>query len=80
MSALQPLQGPNIAGVDPESGQLVHLFHPRNDRWTEHFEFEGGRIVGKTPVGRATIQVLDMNAKEPLLFRLELLHAGTILY
>jgi hypothetical protein len=73
-------KGPNIAGVDPESGQLVRLFHPRNDRWPEHFEFEGGRVVGKTPVGRATVQVLAMNAKEPLLFRIELLHTGTTLF
>jgi HNH endonuclease len=65
-------KGPNIAGLDPSSGELVRLFHPRADIWTEHFEFEGPRILGKTPIGRATVHVLAMNADDLLLFRLEL--------
>lgn len=68
-------KGPNIAGFDPESGQLVRLFHPRTDRWIEHFQFVDVRLVGKTPIGRATVQVLAMNAEEPLLFRIALLQA-----
>ncbi len=62
-------KGPNIAGLDPVSGQLVHLYHPRTDRWSEHFEWDGPRIAGKTPVGRATVQVLAMNADGPVLLR-----------
>ena len=31
------LKGPNIASVDPESGRMVRLFHPRRDKWAEHF-------------------------------------------
>ena len=61
-------KGPNIAGRDPDSGELVRLFHPRNDLWTDHFEFQGALILGKTPIGRATIQVLAMNAEEALDF------------
>jgi hypothetical protein len=72
-------KGPNIAGLDPESGQLVRLFHPRTDIWTEHLEFDGERILGKTPVGRATVQVLAINARDPLRFRLELLRIGITL-
>ena len=72
-------KGPNIAGVDPDSGQLVRLFHPRTDLWTEHFRFEAERIVGKTAVGRATVHVLAINVPEPLRFRLELLRIGIIL-
>ena len=26
-------KGPNIAGVDPVSGRIVRLYHPRRDRW-----------------------------------------------
>lgn len=70
-------KGPNIAGLDPDSGQLVRLFHPRTDLWTEHFEFEGPRIVGRTPVGRVTVQVLALNADDLLRFRAELLQEGT---
>jgi hypothetical protein len=79
LRSLQPLQGfkgPNIAGGDPASGQLVRLFHPRNDAWVEHFRMEGPRIMGRTPVGRATIEVLRMNADDLLLIRVELLAEG----
>src|SRR5881396_1048547 len=30
-------KGPNLSGVDAESGQIVRLFHPREHVWTEHF-------------------------------------------
>jgi hypothetical protein len=66
-------KGPNIAGLDPHSRQLVHLFHPRTDLWTEHFEFAGPRILGRTAIGRATVHVLAMNTDDRLLLRLELL-------
>jgi hypothetical protein len=69
-------KGPNIAGLDSPSGQVVRLFHPRSDSWIEHFEFFGARLVGKTPVGRVTVQVLAMNAEQPLRFRIALLEAG----
>ncbi len=46
---------------DPESGTLVRLFHPRADRWANHFRFDGFIAVGQTPVGRATALVLDFN-------------------
>jgi hypothetical protein len=44
-------------------------------RWIEHFQFVDVRLVGKTPIGRATVQVLAINAEEPLLFRIALLQA-----
>ena len=68
-------KGPNIAGLDSQSGQLVRLFHPRIDDWIEHFQFAAALLMGKTPVGRATVQVLAMNADEPLRFRIALLQA-----
>jgi hypothetical protein len=54
-------KGPNIAGLDPESGNLVPLFHPRRDRWQDHSVWEGTFIVGRTPVGRARVNLLAMN-------------------
>ena len=54
-------KGPNIAGSDPESGEIVPLFHPRRDRWGDHFEWNGVDLTGKTTIGRATIQVLAIN-------------------
>ena len=48
---------------DEESGTLVRLFHPRHDRWDEHFgvNLESGEVLGATAVGRATIACLRMN-------------------
>ena len=62
-------KGPNIAGIDPQSGQLVPLFHPRQQVWEEHFEWTDAVIVGKTPTGRATIVVLGINRSENLELR-----------
>src|SRR3954447_12174164 len=54
-------KGPNLAGVDPLTKTVVALFHPRHDIWSEHFSIEGPRLVGISPIGRATIHVLAMN-------------------
>ena len=50
-----------IHAVDPLHGGSVPLFHPRRDLWREHFEWADARLVGKTPVGRATVDVLRLN-------------------
>jgi hypothetical protein len=41
--------------------ELVPLFNPRTDIWPDHFEWNGPTIVGKTAIGRATIDVLNIN-------------------
>jgi HNH endonuclease len=52
-----------LSGPDDDVGEIVRLFHPRVDRWEDHFRVEhaSGTIVGLTPSGRATITVLKMN-------------------
>ena len=55
-------KGPNLSSIDPVSGSIVDLFHPRRDTWTEHFEIRHGMVLGKTPKGRATAKLLNMNA------------------
>jgi hypothetical protein len=47
--------------VDPQSGQEVALFNPRHDVWHEHFQWDGGNLVGLTATGRATVEALKMN-------------------
>jgi len=54
-------KGPNIAAFDPKSGQLVRLFHPRQDLWADHFAWEEIVVVGLTAIGRATIELLAIN-------------------
>ena len=34
-------KGPNVASVDPLTGVVMRLFHPRQDRWEHHFAFAG---------------------------------------
>jgi len=63
-------KGPNLAGIDPESEILTPLFHPRTDRWDEHFVWNGIRIEGRTGKGRATIAVLALNHEDRLEVRL----------
>ncbi len=54
-------KGPNIAGIDPITGRIIRLFHPRRDRWQDHFRWEGPALIGQTAIGRATVQVLWIN-------------------
>jgi hypothetical protein len=63
-------KGPNIASVSPDLPRsIVPLFNPRSDVWAEHFEYRGHVIVGITPVGKATVELLDMNAPAKLRLR-----------
>ena len=47
--------------LDPQSGELVSLFNPRTQ--FEHFRWstDGLRILGLTPVGRATVAALHLS-------------------
>jgi HNH endonuclease len=50
--------------TDPETGLVVPLFHPRTDRWSEHFCWSPANptlLQGLTPCGRATIACPEMN-------------------
>jgi hypothetical protein len=71
-------KGPNLSGLDPVSGEMVRLFHPRQDAWHEHFSWEGVALVGRSPVGRATIQVLGINLPGHLRLREALAEEGLI--
>jgi hypothetical protein len=69
-------KGPNLAGIDPDTGEMVRLFHPRKDEWSQHFAFAGSRIEGRTSIGRASVAVLAMNDGQVIMVREELLAAG----
>lgn len=60
-----------ITGIDPGSGALVPLFHPRRSRWHDHFEWDENylRIIGLTPIGRATVETLHLNRPHLINFR-----------
>ena len=56
-------KGAQLEARDPLTGEHVPLFHPRQQRWREHFCWseDGSEIIGLTPVGRATVAALNMN-------------------
>lgn len=67
------LKGPNLSAVDPLTQEVVRIFDPRAQRWDEHFFWEGIRIEGSTPIGRATVELLQLNTSDRLRVR-ELMH------
>lgn len=71
-------KGSDIASVDPETGQIVPLFNPRLEQWQRHFQLIDGLIAPLTPVGRATVRLLQLNRTEQVAQRRLLLKAGII--
>jgi hypothetical protein len=71
-------KGPNLTGIDSHTGQVAPLFHPRNDRWSEHFVFNGPRVEGTSVTGRATVRVLAMNDARRVEVRQEILKYGDL--
>jgi len=63
-------KGPNVAGVDPDTGMVTELFHPRRHLWDDHFELRGPLLVRKSPIGRVTIDVLSMNSYDQVALRI----------
>jgi len=66
-------KGPNIAGLDPETGVLTRLLHPRTDAWAAHFRMIGPAIEGLTPIGRTTVFVLQFNHEDYIALRSSLI-------
>lgn len=51
--------------IDPLTGELVPLYHPRQQEWDTHFAWNEDytRLVPLTPTGRATVIKLELNRK-----------------
>ncbi len=72
------LKGPNLASIDPDTGTLTRLFHPRTDRWEEHFVREGPLILGISDIGRTTGWLLQFNSQTNVDQRTLLLMLGEL--
>jgi len=72
-------KGPNLAGIDARTGKRVGLFHPRRHKWRRHFRWGGPILVGRTPIGRATVAVLGINSPHRIAQRETLLLEGLLL-
>lgn len=76
-------KGPNLTGIDPQTGRVTPLFNPRSDRWADHFSFSIGSAIARgievralTATGRATVAVLGMNAELRQMTRYQLWREG----
>ena len=71
-------KGADTHAVDPATGQRVPLYHPREHTWRAHFTWneDCARLLGLTPIGRATIVKLDLNSKGVVNLRRVLARVG----
>lgn len=66
----------DLASVDPETGEIALIFHPRLDHWDDHFRLNDALIEGITPKGRATARLLHFNDDEQVALRSALIALG----
>ena len=64
--------------VDPVTGKRVSLYHPRTQRWSDHFGWssDGTMIIGLTSTGRATVTALNLNHLAAITVRQNWVSAG----
>ena len=69
-------KGPNLTGYDPATGKVTVLYHPRRHKWGYHFRYQGATLIGRTAIGRTTIDVLQINRRYLVAIREVLIAAG----
>ncbi len=57
-------KGSDLASLDPVTGEIIPLFHPRRDRWLDHFRLNDAQFIPLTPKGRVTVRLLQLNNPE----------------
>lgn len=69
-------KGSDIGGRDPQTRKLTPLFNPRRHNWQRHFRWRGPYIIGRTAIGRTTIDILNINDSIRVELREELIDEG----
>ena len=69
-------KGPNVSSLDDVTGQIVQLFNPRTDVWSDHFQWNGSVLVSNTATGRATIRCLAINPPDNIAQRQAFISEG----
>ncbi len=65
----------NLAGI----AAPIRFFNPRTDKWLDHFNLEtSGFIAGITPIGDATVKILNLNHPDSVIERKEMLLRGIL--
>lgn len=65
-------KGPSLTTLDPNTREVVLLYHPRKDDWNEHFVLDGYYNRGTTQTGIATENLLKFNSDERVEMRSEI--------
>jgi hypothetical protein len=67
-------KGSDIGSITSRTGQLVRLFNPRTDRWSEHFQLELDQMTIRalTDIGEVTVRLLELNHADRILERFAL--------
>ncbi len=70
-------KGPNVAALDPTTGEATKLYDPRKQTWIDHFQINSdATLSGVSPEGRATIAVLRINEESRVKHRQMLMILG----
>ena len=72
-------KGSDLSSIDPETGDIVPLYHPRLQSWLDHFQLDVVLFVPLTPTGRVTIRLLQLNDPDRIEERELLIAAGIFL-
>lgn len=69
-------KGTDLCSLDEETGEVISLYHPRQQRWADHFRLDGTRIEALTATGRVTLRLLAINDSERIEEREDLRQLG----
>lgn len=69
-------KGSDICFLDPLTGDIAPLFHPRHGQWVLHFTLDEAIIRPLTPQGRIAVRLLHLNDEERISERRELIKDG----
>jgi hypothetical protein len=52
-----------IEAIDPITGEIAPLYHPKQQKWSEHFSWneDFSLLIGITTIGRVTVETLQLN-------------------
>jgi hypothetical protein len=71
-------KGSDLASLDPATGNIVALYHPRREHWANHFQLSEAQFVPITPTGHVTIRLLQLNSPNRIEERKLLITAGLL--
>lgn len=72
-------KGSDLTSIDPKTGEIAPLFHPRQQNWSNHFRLEKAHIVPLTATGRVTVRLLQLNKSDRVAERELLVKAGLLI-